>query len=161
PRTELGEDTRLRWCWKRLAANSFAFHRWRSLRNLPVRSWFSARARKTAREAHALPRKILRRAFTSVHKDEFIAIEQQPTSVGEAVATGIIGELGALFPRRRPAQREFKRALHLRLDSTGFTSQASGEMFTLARDERAVPQCQGLLHCHAGRACGGELIASR
>src|SRR5262245_38159720 len=82
-------------------------------------------------------RAILRRAFTLVHKDELIAIEQQPAGVRESVAPSIISELGDLFPRRRPAQREFKRAFHLSINSTGFTFQARSEMFALARDERA------------------------
>src|SRR5262245_17352951 len=106
-------------------------------------------------------KKILRLAFTSVHKDEFIAIEQQPAGIGQSVATSIIRELGDLLRRRCPAQREFKRALHLCLDSVRLPFKPSGEMFALARDERAVPQRQGLLHCNACRTRGGELIASR
>src|SRR5262245_66693914 len=52
---EVGEHTRLGCCWTSLAPSSFAFHRGQRCRNLRIRSWFSARARKTAREGACAP----------------------------------------------------------------------------------------------------------
>ena len=51
----LGEHTRLGCCWTRLASGLCARQIFPKVWNFPLRSRFSARARKTAREARALP----------------------------------------------------------------------------------------------------------
>src|SRR6185503_5090800 len=55
PKTEVGEHTRLGCRWTRLASSRLAQDILPSVWNFSVPSGFSARARKTARAARALP----------------------------------------------------------------------------------------------------------
>src|SRR5262245_32541263 len=55
PKTKFGEHIHLGCCWTRLASRPFAFQLGRRPRNLLVRPWFFARARKTAREGACAP----------------------------------------------------------------------------------------------------------